>query len=38
LTQWVRLTNSLVLSNGVVRIDNIEAAPPRRFFILSEPK
>jgi outer membrane protein assembly factor BamB len=39
VTQWTRLTNSLVLSNGVVRIDNVDSATePRRYFILSEPK
>ena len=38
LTQWLRLTNSLVLTNGVIRIDDVDAATrPRRFFNVSEP-
>lgn len=39
LPQWFRLTNRLVLTNGVVRIDNVDAATqPQRFFIVSEPE
>ncbi len=39
LPQWVRLTNSLVLTGGVVRIDNVDAVTqPQRFFIASEPE
>jgi len=39
VTQWTRLTNTLMLSNGVVRIDGIDSATePRRYFIVSEPK
>ena len=39
LPQWFRLTNSLVLTDGVVRIDNVDAATqPQRFFIVSEPE
>ena len=35
---WARLTNDLALINGVVSISNVAAPPPRRFFIVSEPK
>jgi len=36
---WSPLTNSLLLTNGLVRINNVDAgAAPRRFFIVSEPK
>ena len=38
VTSWSKLTNTLVLSNGVVRITNVDAAPPRRFFLVNEPK
>jgi len=38
LVAWPKLTNALVLSNGVVRVTNVDAPPPRRFFIVSEPK
>jgi hypothetical protein len=39
LPQWFRLTNRLVLTDGVVRIDNVDAATqPQRFFIVSEPE
>jgi len=39
LAQWDSLTNSLVLTNGKVRIDDVDArAQPRRFFIISEPQ
>jgi len=37
-TVWPKLTNVLVLSNGVVRATNVDAALSRRFFIVSEPK
>lgn len=37
LSQWITLTNDLVLSNGVVRIDNVDSVtPPQRFFIVRE--
>ena len=36
--QWSKLTNTLVLTNGTVRVDNIQAVPPARYFIVSEPK
>jgi outer membrane protein assembly factor BamB len=36
---WVKLTNSLALTNGRVRVDNIDSsAHPRRFFIGREPE
>ncbi|MSU58143.1 MAG: hypothetical protein EXS35_08185 [Pedosphaera sp.] len=35
---WPKLTNSLVLSNGVVTVTSEEAPAPRRFFIVSEPR
>jgi outer membrane protein assembly factor BamB len=39
VTQWNRLTNSLVLTNGVVRLQNVgTGTETQRFFIVSEPK
>lgn len=35
---WPKLTNSLVLTNGLVRVTNVDAGPPRRYFIVSEPQ
>ena len=36
--QWAKLTNSLVLSNGVLSIDNVDrGGEPKQFFILREP-
>ena len=38
LSQWTRLTNSLALTNGRARIDNLDASGrPRRYFIVKEP-
>jgi outer membrane protein assembly factor BamB len=37
VAQWTKLTNSLTLTGGVVRIDNVEAGT-QRYFIASEPK
>jgi len=38
LTQWTKLTNALVLTNGAVRATNVDGAGiNRRFFIVSEP-
>lgn len=34
---WPKLTNALVLSHGVVRVSDVDATSPRRFFIVSEP-
>jgi outer membrane protein assembly factor BamB len=36
LAQWPKLTNDLVLTNGVVRVENVEGGS-RRYFIASEP-
>jgi len=39
LAQWTQLTNGLVLTDGVVRIDGVDSATqPRRFFIVTEPQ
>jgi len=35
---WTRLTNSLVLSNGIVQVTNLDASTSRRFFIVTEPQ
>lgn len=35
---WTKLTNALVLTNGLVRVTNVDASPPGRSFIVSEPK
>jgi outer membrane protein assembly factor BamB len=35
---WTKLTNALVLTNGIVQVTNVEAGAPQRFFIVSEPK
>src|SRR5262249_51209847 len=35
VTQWMKLPNSLVLTDGVVHIDHVTAAP-RQYFIASE--
>ena len=36
--QWTKLTNNLTLTNGIVRITNVDATLPARYFIISEPK
>ena len=38
LAQWTKLTNALTLTNGRARVDNIDAAHPRRYFITREAK
>lgn len=39
VTLWPQLTNTLVLTNGIVRADNLDTTgQPQRFFIVSEPK
>jgi hypothetical protein len=39
VTQWNKLTNSLTLTNGVVRVENVSVGTQtQRFFIVSEPK
>ena len=35
---WTKLTNALVLTNGIVQVTNVDAAAPGRFFIVSEPE
>ncbi len=35
---WPKLTNVLTLTNGVVLVTNVNAPPPRNFFIVTEPK
>jgi outer membrane protein assembly factor BamB len=36
---WVKLTNNLVLTNGVIRVDNLERdTEATRFYIVTEPK
>jgi hypothetical protein len=35
---WPKLTNELVFSNGIVRVTNLDAGAPRRFFIVREPQ
>ena len=35
---WPRLNNILTLSNGLVRVTNIDGSAPQQFFIMSEPK
>lgn len=35
---WTKLTNTLVLTNGVVQVTNVDAGAPGRFFIVSEPE
>ena len=38
LSQWVRVTNGLALTNGRVRIDDVDSSGrPRRYFIVKEP-
>jgi len=38
LSQWIKLTNGLALTNGRVRIDNVDSSGhPRRYFIVKEP-
>ena len=35
---WAKLTNALVLSNGVVVVTNVDRSLPQRYFIVAEPK
>lgn len=38
LSQWIKLTNGLTLTNGRFRIDNVDSTgQPRRYFIVKEP-
>ena len=34
---WENLTNALVLTNGEVRITNLDATLPQRYFNVREP-
>jgi hypothetical protein len=35
---WTKLSNALVLTNGAVRVTNVDGSNfPRRFFLISEP-
>jgi alpha-tubulin suppressor-like RCC1 family protein len=36
LASWTKLTNPMVLSNGVVRVDDARTNAPRRFYITVE--
>ena len=38
VSQWNRLTNSLVLTGGVVRLTNSGSGLPQQFFIVNEPQ
>jgi len=35
---WPKLTNNLLLTNGVGRVLNVDGGPPRRYFIVREPQ
>jgi outer membrane protein assembly factor BamB len=35
---WPKLTNQLVLTNGVVVVTNVDSTTPVRYFIVTEPK
>jgi outer membrane protein assembly factor BamB len=35
---WGKLTNALVLTNGIVQVTNVDASAPQRFFIVREPQ
>ena len=35
---WPKLTNSLLLTNGAVRVLNVDGGPSRQYFILREPQ
>lgn len=36
--QWTKLTNNITLTNGIVRVNDVDATLPQRFFIVREPK
>jgi hypothetical protein len=36
-TSWLTLTNALVLTNGLIRVDNVDSGP-RRYYIATEPQ
>ena len=35
---WPKLNNTLILSNGLVTVTNIDGSPQKQFFIISEPQ
>ena len=35
-SSWPKLTNSLLLTNGVGRVLNVEGGPPHQYFIVRE--
>jgi hypothetical protein len=35
---WPKLTNNLLLTNGVVRVLNVDGGPSRQYFIVREPQ
>lgn len=35
---WPKLTNTLMLTNGIVVVTNVDGVPPRKYFIVTEPK
>jgi len=35
---WLKLTNQLVLTNGVVVVTNVDGTPPQQYFLVTEPK
>jgi outer membrane protein assembly factor BamB len=35
---WTPLPNTLTLTNGFIRVTNVDAGAPRRYFIMSEPE
>jgi hypothetical protein len=35
---WPKLTNNLLLTNGVGRVLNLEGGPSRQYFIVREPQ
>lgn len=37
-TQWPKLNQPLMISNGLVWVTNIDGSAPQRFFIVSEPQ
>jgi hypothetical protein len=37
LTDWVKVTNTFALSNGVAILDRLDSPPPARYFIVNEP-
>jgi hypothetical protein len=35
---WPKLNHPLILSNGMVRVTDIDGSAPQLFFIVSEPQ